>query len=261
MLRSVKDLWTYRLHATDGDIGKVSEFYFDDHSWTIRYLVADTGNWLVHRRVLIPPHVLDAPRWSDELFPVRLTREQIEASPPISADRPVSRQHEVALHSHFGWIPYWTEDTTAGRRYAEAHGRPVASNHAGAVQAEERAESAATSQGRDPYLRSTNAVQESHIEALDGSIGHVDDFIVDDETWILRYLVIDTRKWLPGKKVLLATEWVQSIDWEAREVRVDLMKGDIKDSPPYDPSSPVDRTLEAHLYDYYDRPTYWAARD
>jgi uncharacterized protein YrrD len=235
MLKSVKSLRGYTLRAMDGDVGKVHEFYFDDRFWAIRYLVADTGNWLMDRLVLLSTTSLGTPGWEAKVFPVRLTMEQVEKSPPISADEPVSRQMEVDLHGYYGWPPYW--NAAAYIAAAQAH-----------ADKERRG---------DPHLRSTREVIGYHIHATDGAIGHVDDFIFEDEDWVMRYLVVDTRNWLPGKKVLVAPQWVASVDWAGMQVNVDLDTEAIEHGPEFDPSLPVNREYEVRLYDYYGRPHYW----
>lgn len=235
MLRSIKNLGGYTLQATDGEVGKVREFYFDDQTWTVRYLVADTGNWLVGRLVLLSMASLGNPDWERKLFPVNLRKAQVEKSPPIEADEPVSRQMELDLHSYYGWPPYWNASA-----YIAAARVNAQQDRAG-----------------DPHLRSTREVIGYHIQATDGEIGHVDDFVVDDEVWVIRYMVVDTRNWLPGKKVLVAPLWTSDIDWASRRVSVDLARDTIKSGPEFDPSRPVNREYEVRLYDYYGRPHYW----
>lgn len=237
MLRSVKDLRGYKIRATDGEIGTVHDFYFDDQSWVIRYLVVDTGTWLMGRRVLISPLVLGSPKWETQALPVGLTRLQVESSPHMDLDKPVSRQMEESLHTHYGWPPYWS-DTKA----LAAVGRGGESE----------------TRGDDLHLRSVNEVIGYDIQARDGDVGHVEDFVADDETWIIRYMVVDTRDWLPGKKVLVAPTWVDAVAWAERNVYVDLSKETVKDSPEFDPSAPINREYEIRLYDYYGRPKYWA---
>jgi len=239
MLRSLKELYGYTIRAVDGDIGKVDEFYFDDHRWTVRYLVADTGNWLVGRRVLLSTACLGWPDWEKRVFPVTLTKEQVENSPPIGVDEPVSRQMEKELHGYYGWRPYWSIT-------AASVAVPVTTRRK-----EEAMEEA------DPHLRSTREVIGYHIQANDGGIGHVDDFIAGGEDWVIRYMIVDTRNWLPGRKVLVAPTWVKRVDWAKRDVYVDLSRETIENSPEFDPSAPVNREYELRLYDYYGRPRYW----
>jgi hypothetical protein len=249
MLRSTKELRGYTIHATDGDIGKVHEFYFDDLAWIVRYLVVDTGTWLPGRKVLLSPGVLGQPNWETRSLPVGLTKGQVEHSPDISADEPVSRQMEVDLHNYYGWTPYWQSGLPQFGLGAAAAAEVLAR---AVKETEEKDE-----QESDPHLRSTREVIGYHIQARDGVIGHVDDLIVEDETWFIRYLVIDTRNWLPGRKVLVAPAWAEEIDWVERMVQLDLSRETVQNSPEFDPSMPVNREYEVRLYDYYGRPKYW----
>jgi sporulation protein YlmC with PRC-barrel domain len=238
MLRSVKDLKGYKVSTQDGGIGKVIDLYFDDQAWITRYLVADTGRWLPGRKVLIPRAVMGRPDWDKNEFHVGMTKEQIENGPSVGEDEPVSRQHESDLHNYLHVDPYW----------ARVPG--------GAFVVKEALATRDDSDG-DPNLRSTREVVGYHIQARDGEIGHVEDLIVDDETWTVRYMVVDTKNLLPGKKVLVAPTWIDGISWSDSKVAVDMTTAQIKDSPEYTPSAPVNRELEERLYDYYGRPYYW----
>lgn len=249
MLRSVKELHGYAIRATDGGIGKIHELHFDDLAWIVRYLVVDTGKWLPGRKVLLWPGVLGQPDWEMQSLPVRLTKEQVEHSPPISADEPVSRQMEADLHTYYGWTPYWRGGLPVFGLGAAAAAEMLVPS------AEEKDETEAKED--DPHLRSTREVIGYYIQARDGEIGHVEDFVIEDEAWYVRYLVIDTRNWLPGRKVTLAPTWAERVSWLKRKVYVDLSKESIKNSPEFDPSMPVNRQYELQLYDYYGRPYYW----
>jgi hypothetical protein len=241
MLRSLKSLRGYAIGAVDGEIGKVHEFYFGDLGWIIRYLVVDTGGWLPGRQVLLPPATLGQPDWMTKTFPVGLTKTQVEHSPSIDESKPVSRQMESELHMYYGWVPYWSSLGT------------VAAIPAWRTTTEEEAQN----EWGNPHLRSTREVIGYGIEAKDGSIGHVEDLIADDEAWIISYLVVDTRDWLPGKSVLVAPSWAVKVDWAERKVHVDLDSETIRGCPEFDPSAPVNREYEIQLYDYYGRPKYW----
>jgi hypothetical protein len=243
MLRSLKEIMKYRIAAIDGEIGSAKDFYFDDHTWAIRYLVADTGHWLTGRQVLLSPVAIASSDWSARQLHVNLSKDQIEKSPGIEADRPVSRQMEYELGSHFGWPIYWGGPVTPAR--------PVPATAASGVMETDRREG-------DPSLHSVHDVRGYHIEASDGSIGHVDDFIATDEDWVIRYMIVDTRNWLPGRKVLVAPWMVQAILSQDRKVQVDLTQEQIKGSPKYDPATAVNREYEAMYYDYYGRPAYWS---
>jgi hypothetical protein len=189
MLNKIKTLKGYRLDGLDGEIGKVKEFYFDDMYWTIRYLVADSGNWLSDRLVLISPNALLAVNKEEQKIAINLTKKQIEDSPPLESDKPVSRQYEKAYYIYYGWPIYWMGPYGWGPYPYIVHDRY-------AVLQDEEAEK----KEWDTHLRSTNAVSGYHIQASDGEIGNVEDFIVDDETWAIRYLIINTRNWWPGKR-------------------------------------------------------------
>lgn len=247
MLRSVKSLKGYKIGATDGAIGKVDGALFQDVSWIVRYIVVDTGGWLSGRKVLITPDSLEPPEVGAaeaKLLPSNLTMEQVRNSPDIDTDKPISRQAEIELYKYYDWTPYWI-----GGGFAPPAIPPSSEEKKqAAVAATEKVES---------VLRSTQEVLGYRIHATDGDMGHAEDFIFDDEIWTIRYLVVDTRNWLPGRSVLISTEWIEKISWADSKVRIDLPKSQIKDSPRYDPSSPVNQEYETRLYDFYGRPKYW----
>jgi hypothetical protein len=249
MLLSIKGLSDYKIEATDGNIGHVYSFLFDDQSWTVRYLVVDTGIWLPGKRVIIPPSVLGKPEGRAKIFPVELTKNQIEDSPDIDADKPVSRQQEIKLHKHYNWIPYWvTPFGPAGVPYETA---------SQAAQRKLEESSSDEDDKADPHLRITKEVIGYSINAEDGPIGHAEDFIVDTNDWIIRYVVVDTKNWLPGKKVIASPHWIREIKWSDSEVVVDVRREVIEGCPEFDPSAPVNREYEERLYDYYGRSKYW----
>lgn len=238
----------YLLRAKDGKIGRCKDFFYDDETWTIRYMVADTGKWLPGRKVVISPISLGKPDWDSKLFPVHLSKQQIEESPELDENAPVSRQYEIKHHEYFGWPSYWGGVDVWGM-YA----------YPGFLYAEKNKEVVETdTENGDPHLRSAREVTGYHIQAVDGDIGHVEDFIVHDLSWRILYMVVDTRNWLPGgRKILVSPPWTESIDWVERKVKLNLSMEQIKEGPEYDPSAPVNREYEARLYDFYGRPKYW----
>src|SRR5918999_517555 len=251
MLRRVESLRRFSIGAKDGEIGKVVEFFFDDAKWTIRYLVADTGGWLSGRKVLISPIFFGAVDWDSHRFNVNLTREQVENSPSIDTDRPVSRQHESSYHDYYNYPYYW-----AGAGLWEPIALPSGDAQpaaAGPVAAALRQQS----DSEDIHLRSTKDIAGSYIETNDGDLGHVQDFIIDDQNWVIRYLLIDTSNWWPGKKVLISPEWVNDMVETDSRVYVDLSQEQIKTSPEYDETTVLDRDYESRLYKHYDRSKYW----
>ncbi|MBD3181588.1 PRC-barrel domain containing protein [Candidatus Poribacteria bacterium] len=252
MLRNIKEIQGYTIRAIDGEIGNVHDFYFDDRMWVIRYMIADTGGWLSGRKVLISPIALDKPKWEEEILPVNLKKEKVENSPGVDTEKTVSRQHERETLEYYRWPIYWEYMSYPSITAARTTVHPEMA----AKQAEKEPQEEKKEEG-DSHLRSTKEVEDYKIQANDGEIGHVDDYVVDDEDWTIRYIVVDTRNWLPGKKVLVAPQWIKNVEWTNRKVYVDLPKEAIKNSPEFDPSSPINRDYENRLYDYYGRRKYW----
>ena len=230
MLTNAKHLKGFVIRATDGELGVVDELYFDDDSWTIRYFIVGTGGWLGGRPVLISPISIIHTDWTGQRLDVALTKDQVQQSPDIYTRQPISRQHEAEYTSYYGYDSYWAESNAW-------IGMP--------------------SPLRDCHLRSVETVTGYHIEATDGEIGHVCGFVVDDETWAIRFLEVATRNWWPGKKVLISPAWIKSVSWEESKVYVDLTREAIQNGPPYVESNPIDREYESKLYGHYSRPPYW----
>lgn len=248
MLRKARDLDDFALHARDGRIGHVRDFFFDDRRWTIRYLVVETGTWLDHREVLIAPAAVHAPDWSERVLPVDLTREQVEQSPTVDPDEPVSREQELLLAQYYNWPMYW-----AGAGFADTMFLPTAFVPPSVGMSPRRA-GATSSLDAQHHIRSVADIRGHRIEANDGPIGHVDDFLIDDDDWTIGYLVVDTRNWWPGKRVLLAPDWIFEVGWEDAKVFVDLSRQTIKRSPTYDSGVPVTREYADLLHEHYGQP-------
>lgn len=251
MIQKTEKIKGRSLQARDGKIGEVTDVYFDDHYWHVRYLVVETGAWLKKRKVLISPEMF-RPRDGDaKTIPVDLTMEQVRSSPSIDTDKPISRQQEETLRQYYGWPPYWGGVAGGGI------GIPViAPIPAGNTSEPGYTDGDLPLKKGDPYLRSVNDTVGYRIAAVDGEIGHLEDFLSDDEVWRIRYLLIDTRNWLPGKEVIIAPDWIREIRWETKMVYVDLTRDQIKGSPPFDSLSPWNSAYAANLHDYYGRPRY-----
>jgi hypothetical protein len=219
MLRSLNDLRGYTLRERDGDMGIADDFLFDDHRWVIRYLVADTGTWLPGRLVLISPYAITAADWLGGWLALGLSKDEVEHSPDVSVDKPVSRQIEEELAKHYTWPAYWLA-------------RPPESPD---VTQMVRGDSA---------LRSAKEVTGYRIEAADGRVGHVEDFVVDDEDWSIRFVVVDTRDWLPARKVVIAPQQIQRVNWSDQKVHFPMTREQIKNGPEYDPAITVRREDE-----------------
>lgn len=241
MLQSAEELRRARLHAIDGEIGPLEDLYFDDFEWKVRYLIANTGGWLSGRQILLSPLAVTGAPDANSHIHMNLTTKQIEDSPPIEADRPVSKQQEIDLHNHYGWN-YYGFGPGVGGMYAagETPGPPRDNgNRAG-----------------DPNLRSIKEVTGYRIRATDQKLGHVEDLIVDDTTWEVRYMVVDTAPLWFGKKVLISPLWVQEVDWSDRSVEVALSSDDINDAPEWDGETPIDPDYDDKLFVHYSKTTY-----
>lgn len=248
MLRSLKDLERYTVSASDGDIGKVANFLLDDQRWTIRYLVAETGSFFDGRQVLISPISFREVQEDPHDFHLALTMEKVKNSPSVDTDLPVSRQHEREYHRYYGYPNYWGDSGIWG---AGTYPGMLAAGHWDEPSAE------SVEEVGDVHLRSAKEVRGYHIQGTDDAIGHVDDFIVDDETWEVRYLVVDTSDWWFGTKVLVAPRWATRISWEEKTCFIDLTRDTIRHCPQWDPKGPINREYEERLHDHYGRPVYW----
>jgi len=236
MLIKAKTLKSYKLHCLDGEIGKIDGFYFDNRHLTIRYLVVDTGNWLTGRQVLISPYALTDVNKEEQYIMINLTKKQIEDSPPLDSNTAISRQYENEYHGYYGWPMYWIGQYTWGY-YPNIVRNP-----------NDWSEYIPDKKVQKSHLRSTNEVSTYEILAEDGKIGHIEDFIIDDEMWTIRYLVIDTRNWWPGQKVMVSSKWIKRISWNKSEVLLNLLREAIKKSPEYTDETLLTKDYEAKLH-------------
>ncbi len=257
MLRSEKELEGLPIQATDGALGKVKDTYLDDEHWVLRYVIVDTGKWLESREVLIAAAQLRRGPADPAALGVAATMEQVRDSPPADAARPVSRQQEQRLHDHFGWPYYWVSAGVGGIPLAVPPVSPAMPGPSPvAVEAPSPDNTAARpgdprDREDDPHLRSAHEIRGANLAAHDGTLGHVEDLMFDERSWAVRYLVVDTRNWWPGKKVLLSPRWVTRVSWPEREVAVALGRDEIKGAPEYEPGhSPTEAYLAA-LDAYY----------
>jgi hypothetical protein len=246
----MKDLEGYTLGATDGIVGKVTDFYFDDDAWVIRYLVVDTGESPHRRKVLISPIAIGQPNWSERIFPAMLTRDQVKSSPDIDTDKPVSRQQEMGYAGYYGYGNYWGGGGLWGAGiYPDILQAGTQPKISGIGLEKDR--------HNDSHLRSGNEITRYYVHASDGDIGHVGGLVVDERSWAIRYVVVNTSNWWLGHKVLIAPEWIEYMSWAECEVFVNLTRQAIKDSPPYDGTMSLTREQEEGIHAYYGRPGYW----
>ncbi len=211
MLQSLQQRFGEKLRASDGEIGHVRDFYFDDKNWNIRYLVADTGHWLAGRLVLISPQAFGHLYPEGKVLLVNLTRQQIEDSPSIDRHKPVSRQHEEDYHQYFGYNYYAEAMPSWG-----LPGYPVI------VPAPPTMTN--TQSTDDPHLRSAKELTGYSVEANDGAVGEIIDFLIDGRTWMIREVVVQCGPSYAGNKVVVRTEKIGRINYKLRTVRVDSTK-------------------------------------
>ena len=242
-LRRAKDLRQLTIQAADGEIGNPEAFYFDDSNWAVRYLIINTGSWLLGRRVLIAPAAVKFIDDPTQSIRVGLTREQVRNSPPVEARKPISRQYEQEYYKYYGWAPYWGAGVAA-----EPYPPPPR-----VIAKSLKDDEVSPEEIRQTHLRSSAEVTGYYIEAQDGALGHVEDLIIDDQDWIVGYFEVDTRNWWPGKKVLVSRTWIDDLNWLERRVRINLARESIQSAPEYNPSDVISRDYEIKLFEHYSK--------
>jgi hypothetical protein len=263
MLRRMKDMEGYSIGATDGIIGRVKDYYFDDEAWVIRYLVVATGAWLSSRKVLISPMAINQPNWSEKIIPAAITQEQVRNSPNIDTDKPVSRQQEEQHLEYYRYPYYWSGQGVWGAGAYPNVMQPGLGSGWSAEQYREAETKCAPGkfgrpQNEDPHLRSGNAVMQYYVHAADGDIGHVQGILIDERTWAIRYLIVNTSNWWLGHEVLIAPAWIANVNCADSKVTVDLMRQEIKDAPRYDPAVSLSPEREARIHTHYNRDGFRA---
>ena len=244
MLRQIRELGTYRLHATDGDIGHLEQFYFEDRDWKIRYFVMNIGTWLHGKKVLMSPSAIigvDAPT---KTINAAFTKQQVQESDDVGIHKPegLEQPHDYSLY--IGW-PYYLglnalNDSDRGPVPRRAHDPKKG-----------KTSERTMLQLNDEHLRSSKVVSRYHVMAVDGEIGQIEDGIVDDQTWTIQYVVSTVRNWRSSKKVLLPTEWILWVSAAESNVYVSLSRKNIATAPAFDPEKPLTRDLEIALYNHY----------
>lgn len=260
MLRNVKELYGLKVAASNGPVGEITDCFFDDHAWTIRFFVVETEPSLGGRKVLIPRNAIHALDWATKVLSVALTRERVKASPDVDTSKPVSRQHEVEQFGYYGY-PYNDGDErrwSGGSRFGMSlEGYPSVRLPMAPREKAEFVDSLAKlhrNQGDDPHLRSCRAIQRYHIHAVDGDVGHVESLLVDDEAWAIGYLIVNTSDWWLGHQMLVAPPWIVDISWLDATVSVEMSRQAIKDAPTYAPQDAMPSPeQERRLFEYYGR--------
>jgi len=223
MLRSIKQLYGKALGTAEGDIGRVKYFYFNDQHWVVRYVIADTGSWLSGRLVLVSPHAFGNFHQDGDSLLVNLSRKQIENGPAIDSHKPVSRQYEEEYYRYYGWPVYWNGSGMWGMGVAPSNYLMPNQQEVGGNDHDRD----------DPHLRSTQALEGYHIQTSEGAIGHVTDFMMDDKSWEIRHLVVETGHWLSGKEIAISPKQIERISYEESKLFVKITKEDILEAPEY----------------------------
>ena len=249
MLIKATDTTGYDVQASDGTLGTVSDLLFDDASWTVRWLVVETGNWWADHRVLIPASALGHPDTTARTFPVNLTTAQVKGSPDVDTHRPVSRQFESSAYDYYGFSPYWGTDLYMGGFAYWGGMVPIAP----LLETERREDQIARMQGQndDPNLRSMAEISGYHIHATDGEIGHLSDVLIEDSDWTLRYLIVNTSNWWQGKEVLISPRSTESIRWTEHLIYLGVNRDRVRTSPEYDSSRPITTAFDTEMATHY----------
>jgi hypothetical protein len=217
MQRNIDSLTGYNMVATDGEIGKVIEFFFDDEIWFVRYMILKTGDWLHGRKVLISPDALKKTSWETGVFSVNITKEQVRDSPAIDTDKPVYRSQEIELYAHYDWESEWGSQFYDGGSMGESNPVPIPDREI--LTAVDKADIRSNDQ---LHLRSTAIFLKFKIQATDGAVGPLVDLVMDDQSWKILYLVAEIPG-LPGKtKILIAVDHIRKIEWDLAIVFVDI---------------------------------------
>ncbi|GGM42743.1 hypothetical protein GCM10011351_30870 [Paraliobacillus quinghaiensis] len=246
--------------ASDGELGGVKDIYFDDKLWTVRYLVVDTRKWLPGKKVLLSPISFDHVDIENGSLNVLASKETIKNAPNRDEDEPVSKQAEMELFNYYGWPNYsfglggvvgpgpW-----GGYTYPQ---ELVDAQNRGVLQ-----DGVSEDDANEPNLRSVNEIDGSFfgydVEASDGEIGHVTDFVIDDKNWKIYYIVVDTKGLLTSEHILLSTDWISNVEWESKKVSIDLNKEQFKKIKEFKTNEPITRAYEEELYSRLGKAKYW----
>lgn len=217
MLQSIKELYGEKLGASDGEMGHVKDFYFDDTDWVVRYVVADTGSWLPKRQVLLSPHAFGSLVKTGKIIHVNLSRKQIEDSPSIASHKPISRRDEEEYFNYYGWPSYW-----AGEGLWGSSGFPMPIIPDTPVPVKKPLAKKTAEEEADAHLRSTRAVHGYEAQAGGETVGHIADFLMDPQSWAIRELVIKSGHAFTAKEWPIPVDDVERISYDAAAVFVKL---------------------------------------
>jgi hypothetical protein len=247
MLLNEKSLHGYTIHATDGDMGHVDQFYFDDDTWTVRYIIVKTGKFFFGHKVLVSPISLEKLDLENKKLFVNLTMEQVKHSPDINTEKPISRQKEAEYLRYYNLPAYWGGIGLWGREMYPAA--------LGALEGEGAAEG--DSDTRDTHLRSTNEVRGYAIRCIDDECGHLEDFFIDTDTWTVRYLAVHHTKSHQNKKVLTVPKLVDRVLWAKATVFLNTSRQKLLEAPEYSDGAIIDAETEKDIYNHFLLHPYW----
>jgi sporulation protein YlmC with PRC-barrel domain len=237
MLRGAAEMFGWSIQAEDGEVGHLSDVYFDDQGWVVNYLVMSTRHWPVGGAVLLSPGSVGGVDPDRRVVRTNLSRSEMAASPDVDRVRPVSHQHELELSHYYGFPSY---AVTVGASVGLAMPATLPKGPAGG----------------HGHLRSVRAIIGYFVHALDGEVGHVEDFLVDDDTWTIRYLLVSVRRRWTIHQVLVPVDWIARVSWGARTIEVSLPAEAIRLAPTHDRTVPVSGEHEARLGRYYGSPPF-----
>jgi hypothetical protein len=239
MLASLTELRSYRIESPDGDIGRIDDLMFPRGEWGIRYIVACTDDPDTEPLVDVgETRRLDRHR---HVLSIGVSRNDVANAPAVDVEPQSKELDRDGGHELYGWPPYWMEE---GREVAPTGIEP---NVIEPVKNPDEEEFEGPELQRASDLPGLYSIQTDGGEA-----GILKDFVVADETWTIPYLVIDTSE-TPARRVLVATDYVQRIDWLGKSIEVALSIDDIAGSPVFSSEEPITPELERTLHDYYDR--------
>ena len=228
MLRQIEALKGYTVNGTDGEIGNVNDILFDSSHWTVRHLVVDTGGLIGDHRHLISPYAVTNIDADDKRIDLDLTEQRVKDAPGIDADLPVSRQLEAQYYDYYAWPYYWTGPYSWGTGWVPK----LSPNHA--VDNVQQDLNAHLEAEQDDFLHSFKVVNGYSVEASDGAMGDVEDMLMDDESWAIRFIVVDTNKVLPSKDVLVSPRAVRDINFRKSTLTLELTKDELKNMPSFE---------------------------
>lgn len=221
MTTSLETLRGYHLKATDGVFGRIRDILFEEGPWTGRWIVADTGDWLFGRKVLLSPVSFFTPVEDEKTVPLRLSRKEIEAAPSLDEDAPISRTYEKTFYDHYMWPYYWMGEGMWGNVTHPAYLFPTKN------QVSEKLDTRTPEEKQDPPLRSGHELTKYRLMSGEDVLGYVEDVLLDPETWEVKYFQCDTRKWFHGKTLHVSPEKVTDVDWHHHRLSVDFTQEEL----------------------------------